>query len=138
MLELAQNHLNSFRDTLIKWYFSTPAWRDVVSLYTQNTPNIEQDTKDGVLNNAIYYFRTLKYIESMIVKEFNEDKGLLNDNIWLLESQITENLRNLHWLLLNSKIWNDKEMITFEYIFSNQEIDPKSLKQDNGPKLFII
>lgn len=125
LLELSRNHLNELKDTLLKSKFPTPNGQDLIYLYTQNSPNLEEDIQKGILNNAIYYFRTLKYIESVIIKESWKDKVLLNNYIGLLESQITDNLRELHWLLLGIKNWIDRDKITFKYIFNNTMIEPK-------------
>jgi len=54
---------------------------------------------------------------------WNED--LLPDYISLLESQITDNLRTLHWFLLGAKTWVDKVKITFQYLFEDNAQYPE-------------
>lgn len=122
LLELSRNHLIEFKDTLEKSKFCTPNGKDLISLYIQNNPNISQDSKDWILNNAIFYFRTLKYIEQLIINESLWDIIIIKTYINLLESQITENLRTLHGLLIDSKEWVDKNLITFKYLFNNKSI----------------
>lgn len=129
LLELSQNHLSNFRDTLVASKFSTPHWRDVISLYIQGSPTIEIDIKEWILNNAIYYFRTLKYIESMIIEESLWNHLLLRSYISLLESQVTDNIRSLYNELIWIKTGIDLEKIRFKYLFKSLASESKETKQ---------
>lgn len=137
LLELSKNHLNDFRKILGDKKNSTlNSQKDIITSYIERTLDTHKDIQKWILDSAIYYFRTLKYIEDQIIFEYSNNSKILKKYNWLLETQITDNLRTLHWLLLNSKEWIDKNLITFEYLFSNTEIKPED--PETKPKLGIF
>jgi len=107
LLSLSQRHLDSFISK-----------NDITQyLRTSTAEKISKDLLEWELNSIINHFRTLKYIESIIENEYKNDDLKMKQYLYLIESQINDNIRVLYNSIIGLKEWVDKELITFNYLF---------------------
>lgn len=117
LLGLSKSHLENFTTYLKELYPTAKDDLIVVFLGYIDKHLLIESIKWWRLNNAINYFRTLKYIESLIVDTYRNDDKKIEFYIWLIESQITDNIRSLYNAIITVKEGIDLDKITFEYLF---------------------
>jgi hypothetical protein len=114
LLKMSDKHLIDFEKFLIGIYtWWSTSW--LFKSYIANGNDLENHYDQKLLSPLLSYFKTLKYIEELIINTYPDENNTIKDRmISLVKNQI-----NLDIIKAYPKLkLHDPDFITFDYLFS--------------------